>query len=151
MSAVTFSRKPISLLPLLLGQCIILFLLLSEFIAADLQSSLILVTLLGILGWASYVTRSKDVQITLDVTALTYHNPARPRENLCCPWSEIDEIIEEERWIRLEMTMPLRRTLVIRFDEWQDAELLVSRIYRYMDQSQAKQHATMRKPAQLSS
>lgn len=132
---LTFSRKPASLLPLLLGQAIMVLILSLEELADD-QYLLLLAIFLAMFAWASYVTRAKDTKIMLDDQGLVYQDPNRPRANLTCAWGDIDYVVEEEGRIRVQMRDPAQPSFLIRLNEWQDADVLVYRIQRYVEQAQ---------------
>ena len=132
---LTFTRKPASLLPLLLGQAImVLIRSLGEL--AEVQYLLLLAIFLAMFAWASYVARTKDSKITLDDAGLVYQDPNQPNASLTCSWRTIDYVVEEAGMIRVEMRDAQRAPLLIRLDDWQDAELLVYRIQRYVEHIQ---------------
>ncbi len=132
---LTFTRKPASLLPLLLGQAIMVLILSLEELA-EIQYLLLLAIFLAMFAWASYVTRSKDTKIVLDDHGLLYQDPNRRQENLTCMWGDIDYVVEEEGRIRVQMCNVAQPSFLIRLNEWQDADVLVYRIQRYVDQAQ---------------
>ena len=136
---LTFTRKPASLLPLLLGQAIMLLILSLEELA-DIQYLLLLVIFLAMFAWASYVSRAKDTQILLDEHGMVYQDPHKPTVRLDCAWGSVDYVVEEEGLMRVEMRDLNRPPLLIHLDDWQDADLLVYRIQRYVEHwQQAKQ------------
>lgn len=132
---LTFTRKPASLLPLLLGQAIMVLILSLEELA-EIQYLLLLAIFLAMFAWASYVTRSKDTKIVLDDHGLLYQDPNHRQENLICMWGDIDYVVEEEGRIRVQMCNVAQPSFLIRLNEWQDADVLVYRIQRYVDQAQ---------------
>ncbi len=132
---LTFTRKPASLLPLLLGQAIMVLILSLEELA-EVQYLLLLAIFLAMFAWASYVTRRKDTKIMLDDAGLIYQDPNKPTASLTCAWQTIDYVVEEAGLIRVEMRDARQAPLLIRLDDWQDADLLVTRIQRYVEHIQ---------------
>lgn len=103
---------------------------------ADSRYLLLLAIFLAMFAWASYVTRCKDTKILLDEQRLVYQDPNRPTENLSCAWRDIDYVVEEEGRIRVQMRDPAQPSFLIHLNDWQDADVLVYRIQRYVDQAQ---------------
>lgn len=132
---LTFTRKPVSLLPLLLGQAIMVLILSLEELA-DSRYLLLLAIFLAMFAWASYVTRCKDTKIVLDDQGLVYQDPNRPQANLTCAWRDIDYVVEEEGRIRVQMRDAAQSSFLIQLHEWQDADVLVYRIQRYVEHVQ---------------
>ena len=135
---LTFTRKPVSLLPLLLGQAIMLLILSVEELS-DIRYLLLLAIFLAMFAWASYVTRTKDTKIMLDDNGLVYQDPNRPKATLRCGWDDIDYVAEQDGRIRVQMRHLSQPSFLIRLNEWQDADVLVYRIQRYIEQAQYTQ------------
>lgn len=103
---------------------------------AGVQYLLLLAIFLAMFAWASYVTRCKDTKILLDDHGIVYQDPNKPKASLTCAWDSIDYVTEEQGVIKVEMRDTSQAPLLIRLDDWQDADLLVYRIQRYVEHVQ---------------